>query len=219
MDDTNLRVRLVDTDTLTDDDLRELVAKPIAGRLVAVVYDETPGDTPGDVNVRRVELAEVAPRSIDEVIAAALANVRNDSPAKVTLDGDDDECVLVISTETDPTLSGRVLAIADLITMVQPVLPAETQALIDRSRGVLFGVPRTDMVCLFFIATGDLMRGAENLAANVDENFTSDAPNAVSPWLYWLDGDRFEEMTFSIETDGAIASIEIPEPLLDLVDE
>ncbi|MBA3503981.1 MAG: hypothetical protein H0T65_26710 [Deltaproteobacteria bacterium] len=70
---------------------------------------------------------------------------------------------------------------------------------------------------MFCVDTGDLRAGTLNLAANVLANHEPDDEAALSPWMYWSQGEHLEEVRFDVE-DGEVSAVNFPDALLPLLD-
>src|SRR5262249_13258950 len=152
------------------------------------------------------------------LFAAALRNVRAEAPENVDVMRVTNRCrIFFFRSEGDDNLSGRILGLLDLVTSVEPVLPAGARPLADLSSGALVGIPIYDLLDVCFFASGDLLTGSANVVQNVRENHDDEDPDRVSTWIYWVKGEHIEEMEYEMEGDE-VASIDFPNELLPLLE-
>lgn len=178
------------------------VSRAVAGRLVAVLDG---ADAPANV--------DSAP-----LFARALANAAEEASAGLDVMRVTDECRLFVFKDDDPPIASRMLDLPSLLRHhLEALSPPAQKAARLGPHGALVGVPREDLLMVFFVDGGDVMTGAVNIAANVRANYDEDA--GLSPWMYWVRGSHVEEMQFETDADGDIASIAFPTELASLVAE
>lgn len=207
-----LRVKVLDAERVADDDRDTMVMRPLAGRWVAVLYSILETET--QIFERMVERSELAALGGEQTaFAAAIANDRATAPEAVDIMRVSDGCFLYFfHSPEDPFLSGRVLDLAGLLESL-PELPDEARARADLSRGAIVGVPMETLLCVFFVATGDVEQGAFSVAHNVLTNYDEDDDEAVAPELCWVHDGKFEPIEFAVE--GLPDDLRLPPGLVD----
>jgi len=180
------------------------IAKELGDDLVAIVFD---GDADDYVDVQpgyyEAALRNLSVWPIDEVDVMRV----------------NDDCFLFIFQDDQPDLASRMLDVSSLMKMIESKLPTDAAraAASIGAHGVLAGVPRDHLLIVFVIDGGDLATGAENVIANVLENYEEDDDESLSPWIYWVRGDHVEEIGYELDAEGEVESIHCPHELLPLL--
>jgi len=214
----DLRLRIVDSETFPLDERSGYVVRPIAGRLLAVLYrDELVGRM---LTMSLLERAHADSLGLpdDAMMRSALDNVSDHAVESLEVIQVTDKCRIFVFQDEDSVLSGRMLDLPSLLATVEDQLSKESRASAEIGpHGVLVALPRQTLLMVFIVDGGELIPGAATLAANAAAHFDDDDEEAVSPWLYWVVGDEVEEMLYDVDDEGDVTEMGLPDALMALV--
>jgi hypothetical protein len=213
-------VHLVNAERVVPRDRETLATKPIAGCLLAILEEVI---EVGDQVLTRFLNRTESPSDVDDAISRAAREIA-ESPVSIEVMRVTEDCRLFFllgfdeddeAAGVDDTVAARILDLAATRTFLESATREEKdlESLAALRGGAIIGVPREDLLCAFFVDGGDLVTGVTNVALNVRENFDADDPASLSPHLYWVGDEGIDELTFTLDDQGQIDEMQLPEAL------
>jgi len=204
-------LKLFDTERLSDAERERFVTWPIAGRLTAVAFREIDDGKRLVSTILERKDAEQLGLDDDALFRQAMAAMKDEALAELDAMRVTDECILFVFRD-EYNIAARALDLPALLRTLKLPPRAERAARIGE-HGALFGVPSEKLIIVFFVDGGDLATGIVNLVENVHLNYDEDDDDALSPWIYWVNGSHVEECEYDFDEDGELDSLNLPNAL------